>query len=55
MPQIEMRKILNIIMVKDKIIIVQNIKNTKNKAWIFNKRKFNFKKVNIRLFYFVSL
>ena len=49
MPQIEMRKILNIITVKDKIIIVQNIKNTKKTKWILNKRKFNFKKVNIRL------
>ena len=43
MPQIEMRKIQNIITVKDKIIIVQNIKNPK-------KQSLDFKKVNIRLF-----
>ncbi len=49
MPQIEMRKTLNIIMVKDKIVIVQNIKNTKKQSMDLNKREFNFKKVNTRL------
>ena len=40
MPQIEMRKILNIITVKDKIIIVQNIKNTKKQSLDFKKSKY---------------
>ncbi len=45
MPQIEMRKIPNIIMVKDKFIIVQSAKNTRKTKYAFQiKESLMFKK-----------